>query len=211
MDRSPAKSEPGSTPREQKWDYEAVILLCASRLRAIIGHCGIIMTIVLESSWFLQNVFGSLWFGSLWFGLIFCQNSYFFHSILITWELIWHTPKWNKFKQMELLHIVSQQYPYINQKNCPISILKFSIKNDFLTQTLAQPKNHIKIHIKIFNNQKLNATSQTPIQYTTFHQYTSFTKYLYLLRYRDIYTSTPHFFTQTVSKFDLFDLRNPKI
>ncbi len=33
--------------------------------------------------------------------------------------------------------------------------------------------------------------------------------YLYLLRYRDIYTSTPHFFC--TFKFDLFDLRNPKI
>ena len=66
---------------------------------------------------------------------------------------------------MELLYIVLQQYPYINWKNCPISIFKFSIKNDFSTQTLAPPKNHLKI----FKNQKLNATSQTPIQYTTFH------------------------------------------
>ncbi len=37
----------------------------------------------------------------------------------------------------------------------------------FQTQTLAPPKNHVII----FKNQKLNATSQTPIQYTTFHQY----------------------------------------
>ncbi len=106
---------------------------------------------------------------------------------------------------MELTHIVSQQYPYINQKNCPVSIFKFSIKNDFLSQTSGLPKSYVKI----FKNQKLNATSQTPIQYTIFHQYTSFTKYLYLLRYRDIYTSTPLFFC--TSKFDLFDLRNPKI
>ena len=56
---------------------------------------------------------------------------------------------------MELLHIVSQQYPHINQKNCPVSIFKFSMKNDFLTQTLAPPKNHIKI----FKNQKSNATT----------------------------------------------------
>ncbi len=47
------------------------------------------------------------------------------------------------------------------------------------------------------------------IQYTTFHQYTSFTKYLYLLRYGDISTSTPYF--SYTSKFDLFDLRNLKI
>ncbi len=60
---------------------------------------------------------------------------------------------------MELLHIVLQQYSYINQKNCPVSISKFSMKNAFLMQTLALPKNHIKI----FKNQKLNATSQTPI------------------------------------------------
>ncbi len=106
---------------------------------------------------------------------------------------------------MELLHIVSQQYLHINQKNCLVSVFKFSMKNDFLTQTLALPKNHIKI----FKNQKSNTTSQTPIQYTTFHQYTFFTKYLYFLRYGDISTFTSHLLC--TSKFDLFDLRNPKI
>ncbi len=135
---------------------------------------------------------------------IFCQKSYFFHSIFTTWELIWHIPKWNKFDQMECLHIVSQQHLHINQKNCPVSILKFSFKNDFLTQTSAPLKNHIKI----FKNQKLNATSQTPIQCTTFDQYTSFTKYLYFLRYRDISTSTPHFFY--TYKFELFWPQKPK-
>ncbi len=83
------------------------------------------------------------------------------------------------------------QYPFLN----------FILKMPFF-QTLALSKNHIKM----FKNQKLNATSQTPIQNTTFHQYTSFTKYLYLLRYGDISTSTPHFFC--TSKFELF---NPKI
>ncbi len=38
--------------------------------------------------------------------------------------------------------------------------VKFSMKNDFSTQTLAPPENHINI----FKNQKSNATSQTPIQ-----------------------------------------------
>ncbi len=94
---------------------------------------------------------------------------------------------------------------FFYQKNCPISIFKFSIKNDFWTLTLAPPKNHVNI----FKNQKLNATTQTPIQYTTFLQYTSFTKYLYFLRYKAISTSTPHIFCP--SKFELFDLRNPKI
>ncbi len=42
------------------------------------------------------------------------QNSYFFHSIFIIWKLIYHTPKWNKFNQMELLYIVSQHYPCID-------------------------------------------------------------------------------------------------
>ncbi len=61
---------------------------------------------------------------------------------------------------------------------------------------------------KNFQKSKIkNATSQTPIQNTTFHQYTSFTKYLYLLRYGDISTST-HFFC--TSKFELFFLRNQK-
>ncbi len=107
-------------------------------------------------------------------------------------------------EQIWLLHIFSQWYPHINQKNCPVCIFKFCMKNDFLTQTLALPKNLIKI----FKNQTLNAISQTPIQYSTFHQNTSFTKYLCLLRYGDISTFTPNFFH--TSKFDLFDLRNQK-
>ncbi len=53
---------------------------------------------------------------------------------------------------MELSYIVSQKYPHINQKNYPISIFKFSIKNDFSTLTLAPPENHVKI----FKNQKSN-------------------------------------------------------
>ncbi len=50
---------------------------------------------------------------------------------------------------------------YINQKNCPVSIFKFSIKNDFLPKTLALPKNYIQI----FKNEKLNATSPHTIYY----------------------------------------------
>ncbi len=46
---------------------------------------------------------------------------------------------------MELLYIVLQQYPYINWKNYPMSIFKFSMKNDFSTPTLAPPKNHVKM------------------------------------------------------------------
>ncbi len=51
---------------------------------------------------------------------------------------------------------------------------------------------HPKITLKIFKNQKMNAASWTPIQYTTFHQHT-FTKYLYFLRYRPISTFDPIF------------------
>ncbi len=105
---------------------------------------------------------------------------------------------------MELLHIVSQQYLYINKKNYPISIFKFSIKNDFWTQTLAPPKNHVNI----FQNQKSNATTQTPIQQTTFHWYTSFNKYLYFFKYRVISTSIPHIFYTL--KFKLFLPQNSK-
>ncbi len=43
---------------------------------------------------------------------------------------------------MELLHIVSQQYPNINQKNCPVS------KNDFSTQSLAPPLKPYKHFLK---------------------------------------------------------------
>ncbi len=38
-----------------------------------------------------------------------------------------------------------------------------------------------------YKNQKLNATSQTPMLYTTFHQNSSFTKYLYPLGCGDIF------------------------
>ncbi len=90
--------------------------------------------------------------------------------------------KWNFYTLFHNnIHISTKraaQYPFI----------KFSMKMTF-SLNLAPPKNHIKI----FKNQKLNATSQTPIQHTTFHQYTSFTKYLYFLRYGDISTFTPHF------------------
>ena len=85
------------------------------------------------------------------------------------------------------------------------TIFNTFIKSDILTLLLTPPKNHFKN----FKNPKLNATSQTPIQYITFHQYTSFTKKLYLHRYGPISTSTPHIFC--TSKFELFDLMNPKI
>ena len=115
-----------------------------------------------------------IWAALIWVTLCFDQNSYYFHSIFITWELIQHTPKWNKFDQMELLHIISQQYIHIqNQKNCTISIFKFCIENDFSTQTLALPENHVKSYKSII----LNITTLTPTQQTTFHWYASFTKF----------------------------------
>ena len=111
---------------------------------------------------------------------------------------------------MELLHIVSQQYIYlyIYQKNCPISIFKFSIKNDFSTQTLALPKNHVKI----FKNQTLNIPTQTPIQQTTFHWYTSFTKFCTFsdmepfLHPYPIFSTLPNlnFLTSWTQKFQLY-------
>ncbi len=57
--------------------------------------------------------------------------------------------------------------------------------------------------------QKSNTTSQTPIQYITFHQYTCFTKYLYILGYRLISTFIPNIFC--TFKFELFDQKNPEI
>ncbi len=104
---------------------------------------------------------------------------------------------------MELLHIVSQQYIHINQKNCSVN---------FLWKMTFSPKiyPHLKTIQKFSKIKNLMLyTSQTPIQCTTFHQYTPFTKYLCLLRYGNISTFTPHFFC--TSKFDLFDLRNLKI
>ncbi len=85
-----------------------------------------------------------------------------------------------------------------HQNNCQTSIFKFFIKKYIFNPN----------HIKFFKNQKSNITTQTPIQKTTFHQYTSVTKFLYFLRYGAI-TSIPYIFH--TSKFDLFDQKNPKI
>ena len=108
-----------------------------------------------------------------------------------------------QMKQIQPNRTFIHCFTTISKNNCPISI--FVIENDFSTQTLASPKNWVKI----VKNQKLNAPSQMHIQNTTFHQHTSFTKFFYLLRYRDISTSTPHFLC--TSKLDLVDLRSPKI
>ncbi len=103
---------------------------------------------------------------------------------------------------MELLHIVWQQYPHINQKKCPVSIFEFSMKNDFQTQTLAPPKNHIKF----FKNQML------PLKppYNILHFINILlSPNICTFWDTDFFTFTPHFFH--TSKFDLFDLRNLKI
>ncbi len=60
-----------------------------------------------------------------------------------------------------------------------------------------------------FQKSKLNATIQIPTQYTTFHQHTSFTKYLYFLRYWPIFPSLSQIFHHSKCKF--FDLKNPTI
>ncbi len=108
------------------------------------------------------------------------------------------------YKNKKINHFM-HNYTQMNTTLTQITILNTFIKSDILTLPLTLPKNHIKI----FKNQKSNATSQTPIQYTTIHQYTSFTKYLYLQRYRPISISIPHIFC--TSKFELFDLVNSKI
>ncbi len=103
---------------------------------------------------------------------------------------------------MELFDIISHQYPHIDQKNCLISIFKFSIKNYF-------SRLHLKSILKIFECQKTNTTTQTPVQHTTFLPYTSFTKYLYFLRYRPIYTLIPHLFC-TLIQIWTFQPKVPK-
>ncbi len=96
----------------------------------------------------------------------------------------------NKFDQVELSHIVSQQYPHINQKNCAVSIFIFSIKNDFLTQTLVPPENYIKI----FKNIKMIATSQIPIQYINISSIYFFHKIFVPSEiWRHFYIHTPFF------------------
>ncbi len=63
------------------------------------------------------------------FAHFFVKYSNFFHSIFTTWELIWYTCKWNIFNQMELLHIVSQQYPYNTKIIAWHPFLNFLSKN----------------------------------------------------------------------------------
>ncbi len=93
-----------------------------------------------------------------------------------------------------------------HQNNCPISIfLFFYQKHDFLTQTLGPPKNHIKF----FKNQKSNVTTQTPIQQTTFHQYTSFTKFLYFLRSTEPFLH-PYPIFSTFLNLNFLTWRTPK-
>ncbi len=62
---------------------------------------------------------------------------------------------------MELVYIVLQKYPHTNQKNCPVYIYKFSLKNDIFTQTLAPPKNHTNF----FQKTKIECCLSNPIQY----------------------------------------------
>ncbi len=85
-----------------------------------------------------------------------------------------------------------------------ITIFKTFIKSDISTLHLTTPKDYVKK----FENQKPSPTTQTPhnmLQSST----CSFTKYLYFLRYRFISTSSPQIFIP--SKFELLDLKNPKI
>ncbi len=81
-----------------------------------------------SSGWFEEISVSLIWVALIWVALIwvvlcccffFGQNSYYFHSIFTTWELIWHISKWNKFDWIELLHIVSQWYVQNNQKKLP--------------------------------------------------------------------------------------------
>ncbi len=65
----------------------------------------------------------------------------------------------------------------MNTNLTQITIWNTFIKSGTLTQLLTPPKNHVNI----FENQKMNAATQTPKQHITFYQYTSSTKYLYFL------------------------------
>ncbi len=56
-------------------------------------------------------------------------------------------------------------YTQMNITLTQTTILNTFIKSNISTLPLTPPKNHIKI----FKNQKSNATSQTPIHYTTYY------------------------------------------
>ncbi len=84
-------------------------------------------------------------------------------------------------------------------------LVEHILKIPNLYPNLTPPENHTKI----FENQKLNTTIQTPIQYTTFHQHTSFTKYLYLLRCGLICPSMSQIFHPY--KFELFDWKTKNL
>ncbi len=76
-----------------------------------IGKCWL-KAIVRQAFWASEDrKNSSIELAVIWGNSVFALISVtLIHSTFTTWELIWYTPKWNKFDQMELLHIVSQQY-----------------------------------------------------------------------------------------------------
>ncbi len=73
-----------------------------------------------------------------------------------------------------------------------ITFLNTFIKSDIATLTLTPPKIHVSFFSKIKNDMPLLKHSKKK---TTFHQFTSFTNNLYLLRYRTVCASLSHSFT----------------
>ncbi len=85
--------------------------------------------------------------------------------IFITWNIVNLT----KLSVIKISHLIAHKACW---NLCQISILNTFLKSQFVTWTLTPPKNHVKN----FENQMQKASIQTPIQDTTFHHYTSFTK-----------------------------------
>ncbi len=161
-----------------------------------------------SSQWFEEILFSLIWVVLLWFALIWV----FFSSKFLLFSLnICNLGTHLAHPQMEQTQpngtfiqyfTILSTYKPKELSNIHFLILYFKQLFNLTFSPTYKP-------CEKFKKIKLNTTTQTPIQQTTFHQYTSFTNYLYFLRYRSTSTSILHVFC--TSKFELFDLKNPKI
>ncbi len=101
----------------------------------------------------------------------------------------WNSQKWKSNNIMHYYTLVHAPNSY--QKQLFWTLYKIWYFNTAFDPTWKPYKN---VH-------KSKSTCQTPIQYTTFHQYTSSRKTVYLQRYRPISTSTPNILPPVVGEY----------
>ena len=155
--------------------------------------------------WFWLLWFQLLWFQLLWFWSLFNQNSCQrtqhpqLGNSFGTHPNGMKSTKWNFLTLFHtIIHILTKRlawYPFLN----------FPSKMTFPPKLWPHPKSIYKFS-KIKN---WMLSLKPPYNKKTFHQYTSFTKYLYFLRYGPTSTVIPHIIH--AFRLELFDLKNPKL